>query len=65
MAAPVWLEPAPLRLDGLGPGLTPERLRAALQALADDPATKALVLFCSRWHVLGRIAREGKVLYAS
>ncbi|WP_322757302.1 nucleotidyltransferase domain-containing protein [Synechococcus sp. CBW1107] len=94
MAAPVWLEAAPLRLDGLG--LYPERLRAAFQALADDPATKALVLFgsrargearpgsdldllllCrgsnspdallsgSRWHVLGRIAREGKVLYAA
>ncbi|MEA5422349.1 nucleotidyltransferase domain-containing protein [Synechococcus sp. CCY9202] len=70
--------------------------RGRKQALADDPATKALVLFgsrargearpgsdldllllCrgsnspdallsgSRWHVLGRIAREGKVLYAA
>ncbi|MFY8149312.1 MAG: nucleotidyltransferase family protein [Prochlorococcaceae cyanobacterium] len=126
MAAPVWSEPAPLLLEGLGPGLEAELLRDALEALADDPATKALVLFgsracgearpgsdldllllcrgCrspaerqalqrqarrlfgilpadldllvedesravtlagSRWHVLGRIAREGKVLYAS
>jgi predicted nucleotidyltransferase len=126
VAAPVWSEPAPLRLEGFGPGLEAELLRDALEALAEDPTTKALVLFgsrargdatpssdldllllCrgwldpaarrdlerqarrrlgilpvdldllvedesraatlagSRWHVLGRIAREGKVLYAS
>ncbi|MCT0224842.1 nucleotidyltransferase family protein [Synechococcus sp. CS-1328] len=126
LAAPVWSEPAPLQLEGFGPGLEAELLRDALEALAEDPSTKALVLFgsrargearpgsdldllllcrgssspevrrvlerqarCllgilpvdldllvedeasaeklsgSRWHVLGRIAREGKVLYAS
>lgn len=70
-----WLEPQGLAgAQQLAPGLDVNCLHAGLAALIARPPVQALVvvgaadaqhLAGSRWHVMGDVAREGKVLYVA
>ncbi|MCP9926366.1 nucleotidyltransferase family protein [Cyanobium sp. CH-040] len=73
-------QPLPARVD-LGPGLEPEALTAGVRALvafgsrargdAHSESDLDLAVICaerlagSRWHVMGDVAREGRVLYVT
>jgi hypothetical protein len=46
----------------LGPGLEAPEIREALAQLSRDQEVRSLLVFGSRWHVLGHVHREGVLL---